>query len=159
MVTKSDLLKQRVNQEIDKVEQAELKKQQAKQKEALRQAEDMCRVETMLDTDLGEILETTNAAGLSTIRLGYFRVWRLSEGGGGSAWDRYYDHQSPLRFEPKKGYPPTIRLIEILEQAGFCVSLGIEPCQNARNVVAADGYAHEKEPTYPVYFMQIDWPT
>ena len=160
MITKSELLRQRVNQEANKVEQEKLKEQAAKEREGLRQAKDMCRVETMLDTDLGDILKAASAAGLDTIRLGCSRVWQPSSIRGKSTWNQYYGYVSPLQFDPKKGYSPTTRLVKILKQAGFQVNLDIVQHQNFLTVGTADGYDFERLPgTYPVYYMRISWAT
>ena len=153
MVTKSELLQQRDYQATERAEQAKLKEQEAKQRETKRQAKDMRRVETMLDTDLGKILETANAAGLSVIRLGHFHVWqRILESGGRTYWNQYHNHRSPFQFSPKKGHPPTTRLVEILKQAGFRVSFGTERYQHTKTAV---GYISKS--TDPMYYIQIDW--
>ena len=158
MVTKAELIQRRINQETERIEQDELKEQEAKQRETKRQAKDMCRVETMLDTDLGDILKAASAAGLDTIRLGCSRVWQPSSIRGKSTWNQYYGYVSPLQFKPKKGHPPTTRLVEILKQAGFQVNLDIVQHQNFLTVGTADGYNFERLPgTYPVYYMRISW--
>lgn len=161
MVTKAELSRQRTDQMAEEAEQAKLDAQEAKQEAAKEEAEDMGRVETMLDTSLGELLEAANAEGLTTIRLGTYHVWRLSETQlqAWDTWDRYFGYQSPLNFYPKKGYPPTTRLVQILEQAGFHVSLDWSRHSNSRSEPTSDGgFTFEKEPgTHIVYYLRIDW--
>lgn len=121
MITKAELSRQRAEQETIKAQQAELDAQEVQQEAANRWAADMDHVETLLGAELSEILEAANADGHTAIRLGLNHVWRLTVTGRRPVWVRHSEPQSPLQFNPKENYPPTKRLVEILEQAGFHV--------------------------------------
>ena len=159
MVTKSTLLKQRTQQQAEKAQQAKLNEQRYKQEvERFAQAERE-RIETMLDTDLGDLLQAANAAGLDTIRFGYRRAWELSETSSGDkpAWITHRGYDSPLQFDPEKGNWRTTRLVEILRQAGFHVSLDTQQVLDVHTSRVEYDLPQYGPGTHPVYYMRISW--
>lgn len=130
MVTKAELLQQRVDQETERIKQGSRTAQEAQAKAVAMQAAHMEHVETMLAGELGEILVSANATGHDAIRLGSDYVWESFPSSSclnGRAWRLHEGCPSPLRFNPSEGYPPATRAAEILRQAGFEVSLSIWP--------------------------------
>lgn len=127
MVTKADLIQQRIQYEADKAEQEKERARITANNKTLHEAALMSRVEHMLDTDLGVLLQKANANGFDVIRIGCSGVWlpRQNSGMKEPLWDQDIGQPSPFQFRPEENHPPTIRLTEILRQAGFRVSFCI----------------------------------
>lgn len=122
MVTKADLSRQRVQQKAVEAQQEEARKRQLAKEAAENEAILMARVEEMLDTDLGSLLEVANADGLEALCISYnnVRSWSEEKPSGGGGWSKMYvQHPFALRFKPIEGYPPVMRLVEILRASGF----------------------------------------
>ena len=153
MLTKDDLLQ-------DDAERAKEEKRRKKEsdkfwaKERARwEAEHMAKVRGPF-SELDDLLRKLNAEGHKTVRFDQHHTWIRKH----EEWSEYYSGRSPLDFEPKKEYPPTMVLVRKLRRGGFSVKLETEDHQNVQFVTTADGYNIIDAPgTHPVYYMRISW--